>query len=360
MSTTKIRIAIDCMGGDIGLPVTVPAACRFVKQHPDTRFLLVGDAAAIEAHLRDAGSLGKDWYDILPASEVIQMDDSVEVALRRKKDSSMRVAVQAVKDGRADACISAGNTGAWMAISRYVLKTLDGIDRPAIATSIPNQKGGATTMLDLGANVDCSAEHLLQFAIMGSALVSTVDQRRQPSIGLLNIGEEVIKGNEVVKQAAELLRESGLNFHGNVEGDDIFKGTVDVVVCDGFVGNVVLKSIEGLAKLIATMMRAEFKRDVLSLAAGALAKPVLNRLRDRVDNRRYNGAALLGLRGIVIKSHGSADAYAFGFALQRAREAVHNGLLDGTTSAIDHLRQSLQAAAAQSAKLSNESSDPAP
>src|SRR5690606_37588354 len=199
----------------------------------------------------------------------------------RKKDSSMRVAAQAVKDGRADACISAGNTGAWMAISRYVLKTLDGIDRPAIATSIPNQKGGATTVLDLGANVDCSAEHLLQFAIMGSALVSTVDQRRQPSIGLLNIGEEVIKGNEVVKQAAELLRNSGLNFHGNVEGDDIFKGTVDVVVCDGFVGNVVLKSVEGLAKLIASMLRTEFKRDVLSLAAGALAKPVLNRLRDR-------------------------------------------------------------------------------
>ncbi|AEC20236.1 putative glycerol-3-phosphate acyltransferase PlsX [Pusillimonas sp. T7-7] len=359
MSKADIRIAIDCMGGDFGLPITIPAACRFVKQYPDTRFLLVGDAMAIEAHLRDAGNPGKDWYEILPASEVVLMDDSVEVALRRKKDSSMRVAVQAVKDGRADACISAGNTGAWMAISRYVLKTLDGIDRPAIATSIPNQKGGATTVLDLGANVDCSAEHLLQFAIMGSALVSTVDQRRQPSIGLLNIGEEVIKGNEVVKQAAELLRSSGLNFYGNVEGDDIFKGTVDVVVCDGFVGNVVLKSVEGLAKLIATMMRAEFKRDILSLAAGALAKPVLNRLRDRVDNRRYNGAALLGLRGIVVKSHGSADAYAFGFALQRAREAVHNGLLDGTTSAIDHLRQSLQDAAAQSAKLSNDLSDPA-
>lgn len=214
-------------------------------------------------------------------------------------------------------------------------------------------------MLDLGANVDCSAEHLLQFAIMGSALASTVDRRQQPTVGLLNIGEEVIKGNEVVKQAAELLRSSGLNFYGNVEGDDICKGTVDVIVCDGFVGNVVLKSIEGVAKMIATMMRAEFKRDAMSMAAGALATPVLNRLRDRVDNRRYNGAALLGLRGIVIKSHGSADAYAFGYALQRAREAVQNGLLDGTTNAIDQLRQSLQAAAAQSAKLSNDSSDPA-
>ncbi|HWL29722.1 MAG TPA: phosphate acyltransferase PlsX [Burkholderiaceae bacterium] len=360
MSTTEIRIAIDCMGGDAGLPVTVPAAYEFAQRHPDTHFLLAGDPSGIEAGLRSVGSRNGDWYDILPASEVVLMDDPVEVALRRKKDSSMRVAVQAVKDGRADACISAGNTGAWMAISRYILKTLDGIDRPAIATSIPTQTGGATTMLDLGANVDCSAEHLLQFAIMGSALASIVDRHERPTIGLLNIGEEIIKGNEVVKQAAELLRASGLNFYGNVEGDDICKGTVDVVVCDGFVGNVVLKSIEGVAKMVATMMRAEFKRDVLSLAAGAFARPVLNRLRDRVDNRRYNGAALLGLRGIVIKSHGSADVYAFGYALQRAREAVHKGLLDGTTSAIDHLRQSLQAAAAQSVKLSNDLSDPVP
>ncbi|NYT43347.1 phosphate acyltransferase PlsX [Pollutimonas thiosulfatoxidans] len=360
MSTPEIRIAVDCMGGDFGLPVTVPAAHQFARQHPDTRFLLAGHAADIESALAKLGGPDRDWYEILPATEVVTMADSVEVALRRKKDSSMRVAVQAVKDGRADACISAGNTGAWMAISRYLLKTLDGIDRPAIATSIPNQKGGATTMLDLGANVDCSAEHLLQFAIMGSALASRVDRHKQPTIGLLNIGEEVIKGNEVVKQAAELLRNSGLNFYGNVEGDDICKGTVDVIVCDGFVGNVVLKSIEGVAKMVATMMRAEFKRDALSLTAGLLATPVLNRLRDRVDNRRYNGAALLGLRGIVIKSHGSADAYAYGYALARAREAVQNGLLDGTTSAIDRLRQSLLAAAAQSAKLTNQTSDPAP
>lgn len=323
------------------MPVTVPAACKFAQQYPDTRFLLAGDSQAIQATLETSGCARGDWYEILPASEVVAMDDSVEVALRRKKDSSMRVAVQAVKNGAADACVSAGNTGAWMAISRYVLKTLDGIDRPAIATAIPNQKGGATIMLDLGANVDCSAEHLLQFAIMGAALASTVEHRKQPTIGLLNIGEEVIKGNEVVKHAAELLRNSGLNFYGNVEGDDICKGTVDVIVCDGFVGNVVLKSLEGLAKMVATMMREEFKRDALSLAAGLLAKPVLNRFRGRVDNRRYNGAALLGLRGIVIKSHGSADVYAYGCALQRAREAVHRGLLGGTTSAIDNLRQSL-------------------
>ena len=265
------------------------------------------------------------------------MDDPVEVALRRKKDSSMRLAAQAVKDGDADACISAGNTGAWMAISRYVLKTLDGIDRPAIATALPNQKGGATTMLDLGANVDCTAEHLLQFAIMGTALAQADDPAIKPSVGLLNIGEEAIKGNEVVKQAAELLKASNLNFYGNVEGDDIFKGTVDVIVCDGFVGNVVLKSVEGLAKMLASMIRHEFTRNPFTKLAGLIAKPVLNRFRQRVDNRRYNGAALLGLRGVVIKSHGSADAYAFGCALLRARDAVASGLLDRTAQSIAQL-----------------------
>ena len=333
------------MGGDHGLSVTIPAVVQFVKSHPDTSFLLSGQPDAIAQALEKEGVRDAGWYEILPASEIILMDDPVEVALRRKKDSSMRVAIQAVKDGRADACISAGNTGALMAVSRYLLKTLDGIDRPAIATSIPNVKGGATTVLDLGANVDCSAAHLLQFAIMGTALVGALDQRRQPTVGLLNIGEEVIKGNEVVKQAAELLRNSGLNFHGNVEGDDICKGTVDVIVCDGFVGNVVLKSIEGVARMVASMMRAEFTRDVFSMGAGVIARPVLKRFRDKVDNRRYNGAALLGLRGIVIKSHGSADAYAFGHALQRTREAVHNGLLAGTTQAIARLRERLQEAA---------------
>lgn len=357
MSESEIRIAVDCMGGDFGLSVTIPAACQFARQNPDTGFLLAGDPAAIEAALRDAGTLNRNWYEILPATEVVAMDDPVEVALRRKKDSSMRIAVQAVKDGRADACISAGNTGAWVAISRYILKTLDGIDRPAIATSIPNQKGGATLMLDLGANVDCTAENLLQFAIMGTALSTALGGRDRPTVGLLNIGEEVIKGNEVVKQAAGLLRNSSLNFYGNVEGDDICKGTVDVIVCDGFVGNVVLKSLEGLARMVATMMRAEFTRDVLSMGAGMLVRPVLNRFRDQVDNRRYNGAALLGLRGVVIKSHGSADVYAFGCALQRAREAVHNNLLDGTTQTIDHLRQSLQEAAEQVAQLAHGASD---
>lgn len=330
------------MGGDFGLPVTIPAAIEFARQFPDSQLLLVGLPDAIESALNQHKAVPRDRLEIIPASEVVSMDDPVEVALRRKKDSSMRLAAQAVKEGRADACVSAGNTGAWMAISRYVLKTLDGIDRPAIATSIPNQTGRATTVLDLGANVDCSAQHLLQFAIMGAALTQAVDHRENPSVGLLNIGEEVIKGNEVVKEAAELLRRSPLNFYGNVEGNDIFKGTVDVVVCDGFVGNVVLKSVEGLAKMLSNVIREEFKRNFVTLLAGAIAKPVLNRLRVRVDNRRYNGAALLGLRGVVIKSHGSADAYAYGFALQRAREAVVSKLQERTAQTIALINQRVQ------------------
>jgi len=329
------------MGGDIGLPTTIPASVAFARQCPDAQLLLVGVPDAIEKALAALRDVPRDRIEIVPASEVVTMDDSVEVALRRKKDSSMRLAAQAVKDGRADACVSAGNTGAWMAISRYVLKTMDGIDRPAIATSIPNQAGRATTVLDLGANVDCSAEHLLQFAIMGTALAQALDHCERPKVGLLNIGEEVIKGNEVVKEAAELLRASPLNFYGNVEGNDIFKGTVDVVVCDGFVGNVVLKSVEGLAKMMSSVIREEFKRNLITLLAGAIASPVLNRLRRRVDNRRYNGAALLGLRGVVIKSHGSADVYAFGFALQRAREAVASRLLERIMQSVAQIHQSV-------------------
>src|SRR5690606_19212590 len=243
---------------------------------------------------------------------------------------------------RADACISAGNTGAWMAISRYVLKTLDGIDRPALTASIPNGRGGATTMLDLGANVNCSPEHLLQFDIMGSALVAAVEQIKRPRVGLLNVGEEVIKGNDVVKEAAELLRASPLNFHGNVEGNEIFKGTVNVVVCDGFVGNVVLKATEGLARMISVMIRHEFSRNPLTMLSGVVANPVLARFRDQVDSRRYNGAALLGLRGVVFKSHGSADAFSFGWALQRAHDAVAGGLQERTIAAMAQFTQRAQ------------------
>lgn len=265
------------------------------------------------------------------------MHDGVEVALRRKRDSSMRVAVSQVKpDGQgrsvAQACISAGNTGALMAVSRYLLKTLDGIDRPAIAAVIPNQRGGYTTMLDLGANVDCTAEHLLQFAVMGSALVSAVSGPENPSVGLLNIGEEAIKGSEVIKQAGELLRQAGerghLNFHGNVEGNDIFKGTTDIVVCDGFVGNVALKTAEGAAAMFVSIVREEFGRTPLTRLAGALALPVLRRFRGRLDHRRYSGGSLLGLRGLVFKAHGSSDAYAFEQALNRAYDAARNGLLE--------------------------------
>ncbi|WP_124081777.1 phosphate acyltransferase PlsX [Pigmentiphaga humi] len=331
-----IRIAVDCMGGDFGLPVTLPAALAFSARRPDVELHLVGLADKLEASLAQARPPAsvRQRLRIVPATEVVTMDDKVEVALRRKKDSSMRIAAELVRDGKADACVSAGNTGAWMAISRYVLKTLDGIDRPAIAKALPNHMGGVTVILDLGANVDCTAEHLLQFAMMGSALVSSVGHRERPTVGLLNIGEEAIKGNEVVKQAAELLRGSPLNFYGNVEGNDIFKGTVDVVVCDGFVGNIVLKSSEGLAKMLGVFIKEEFKRNLFTLLIGAIASPVLNRFRQRVDPRRYNGAALLGLRGVVIKSHGSADAYAFEWALQDACDAVTSGLLARTAQTI--------------------------
>lgn len=268
------------------------------------------------------------------------MDDAVEVALRRKKDSSMRVAIQRVKDGEAQVAVSAGNTGALMAIARYLLKTLDGIDRPAIATQIPNDKGSATTVLDLGANVDCTADHLLQFAVMGSALVSVLQDSERPAVGLLNIGEEAIKGSEVIKKTGELLREAGargdLNFYGNVEGNDIFKGVVDIVVCDGFVGNVALKASEGVASMIVGGLKSEFKRNIFTKIAAIVAYPVLSALMKRMDHRRYNGAALLGLRGLVFKSHGSADATAFEHALNRAYDAARNNLLDRVRTQVAH------------------------
>jgi glycerol-3-phosphate acyltransferase PlsX len=246
--------------------------------------------------------------------------------MRFKKDSSMRVAVNLVKSGEAHACVSAGNTGALMAISRFVLKTIPGIDRPAIASVLPNMKGGYTYVLDLGANVDCTAEQLMQFGVMGAMLVAAVEHRDRPSVGLLNIGVEDIKGNETVKHAAELLRDSGLNFYGNVEGDDIYKGTTDVVVCDGFVGNALLKASEGVANMIVGFLRQEFKRNPWNMLAAWMAKPVRKALRARMDPGKYNGASLLGLKGIVIKSHGSADAYAFRQALQRAVEEVENNV----------------------------------
>jgi glycerol-3-phosphate acyltransferase PlsX len=328
-----ITIAVDCMGGDHGPRVTLTACRNFLERHPEAELLLVGLPDSL-------GGLQHARARVVAATEVVGMDDPIEVALRRKKDSSMRVAIEQVKAGVAQAAVSAGNTGALMAIARYVLKTMEGIDRPAIATQMPNNKGGATTVLDLGANVDCSAEHLLQFAVMGSALVSVLRDDPNPSVGLLNIGEEVIKGNEVIKKAGELLRSAAnsgdLNFYGNVEGNDIFKGTTDIVVCDGFVGNVALKAVEGLASMIGGFLKQEFSRNIFTKLAAICAYPVLSAFKKRVDYRRYNGAALLGLRGLVFKSHGSADELAFEQALNRAYDAARNKLLERVQARIAH------------------------
>ncbi|MEW5786703.1 MAG: phosphate acyltransferase PlsX [Pseudomonadota bacterium] len=321
-----ITIAIDAMGGDHGPHVTVRAALEALREEPDINFVLVGLEDAILAELKACRAKPGPRLRVHHASEVVKMDDPLPVALRSKKDSSMRVMADLVKRGEADAGVSAGNTGALMAVSRFVLKTLPGIDRPAIASTLPS-KAGQTYMLDLGANVDCTPEHLLQFAIMGSALVAAIEHKERPSLGLLNIGEEDIKGNDVVKRAGELLKESGLNFHGNVEGDDIYKGTVDVVVCDGFVGNVALKTSEGLAKLIGDQLRWEFKKNPVTRLAGLIALPVLHAFKRKLDPRRYNGASLLGLNGVIIKSHGSADVFSFKQAVHKAVEEVRGGLL---------------------------------
>jgi glycerol-3-phosphate acyltransferase PlsX len=334
-----IRIAIDCMGGDHGVAVTVPAALDFASHQPEARLLLVGRQPEIELALAGRRPAA---IDLVHAEEVIEMNDAPALAMRTKRNSSMRIAVNLVKDGEADVCVSAGNTGALMAIARFVLKTLDGIDRPAIAGVIPNQKGGLTTMLDLGANVDCGPDHLLQFAVLGTALVAAVDEKERPTVGLLNIGEEAIKGNEVVKQAGELLRAGPLNFYGNVEGNDIFKGTTDVVVCDGFVGNVALKSSEGLAQMLAGFVREEFMRGPFSRLQALAALPVLNRFKRRVDYRRHNGASLLGLRGLVLKSHGSADVLAFECALNRGFEEARHRVLERTIAAMQPFVQQLE------------------
>ena len=316
------------MGGDHGPSVTVPAALAFLRGHDQASVVLVGPGDAISRELATHGAAPGERIRVQVATESVAMDEPPAQALRYKKDSSMRVAVNLVKDGTAQACVSAGNTGALMAISRFVLKTLPGIDRPAIATVLPNERGTYTYVLDLGANVDCTAGQLMQFGIMGAMLVAAVEHRERPSVGLLNIGVEDIKGNETVKLAAKLLRASGLNFYGNVEGDDIFKGTTDVVVCDGFVGNVALKASEGLAKMIARFLREEFSRGPLRKLSGLIAMPVLKALKRRVDPGGYNGASLLGLRGIVIKSHGSADEFAFAQALRRAADAVENRVIE--------------------------------
>jgi phosphate acyltransferase len=322
------RIAIDCMGGDHGPSVTVPAAIRFSADHPAASLILVGKEDVLRPLL--SGQEGNPRLRVLHASEVVGMDESPATALRGKKDSSMRVAINLVKNGEADACVSAGNTGALMAISRFVLKMLPSIERPAICAPLPTVNGH-THMLDLGANVDCSPHHLLQFGIMGAMLVSAMEHKDRPTVGILNIGEEEIKGNEVVKAAAELLRSSGLNFIGNVEGDGIFKGEADVIVCDGFVGNVSLKTSEGLAQMLSSSLKSEFKRNWLTKLAALAAISVLNNFKKRFDHRHYNGAILLGLKGISVKSHGSADELSFGTAIGRAFDAAENRVLERIT-----------------------------
>jgi glycerol-3-phosphate acyltransferase PlsX len=336
-----IKISIDCMGGDHGPSVTVPAAISFVNRVHDAELILVGMEGVLRAELKKHKALDHPRLRLADAAEVVMMDDSLEVALRRKKNSSMRIAIQMVKEGSADACVSAGNTAALMAISRYVLKTMPGVDRPAICSILPNQKDGPTYMLDLGANVDCEPHHLHQFAIMGSVLVSAMEGKPRPTIGLLNVGHEDIKGNDLVKQTAKLLHadhERGvLNFYGNVEGNDIFKGTTDIVVCDGFVGNVTLKASEGLARLFKTVLTAEFKRTPLSMLGALIARGALNAISRRLNPSRYNGASLLGLRGLVFKSHGSADVYAYEWAINRAFDAAKYNVLSSISEIIAEL-----------------------
>jgi glycerol-3-phosphate acyltransferase PlsX len=326
-------IAVDAMGGDHGPSVTVPASLDFVAQDPESTLLLVGLREPLERELARAEAVFRAnpairaRVEIVAATEVVGMDEDVRTAIRTKKDSSMRVAIDLVRDGRAHACVSAGNTGALMGTAKFVLKTLPGIDRPAICAVLPTRKGRVYA-LDLGANADCTPEHLQQFAIMGATLVREMEGIDRPTVGLLNIGSEEIKGNEVVKKAGELLRATPINFHGNVEGDDIYKGTTDVVVCDGFAGNVALKTSEGLAKMLADFLKEEFTRTWWTKLLAVFAWPIIRRFRNRVDHRLYNGAALLGLRGIVVKSHGSADRLAFTTALKRAAAEARHDLIE--------------------------------
>jgi glycerol-3-phosphate acyltransferase PlsX len=327
-------IALDAMGGDFGPEVVIPAAAHVVKKSSDINIILVGD----EARLRECAKTHNididKHFEIQHASQIVEMHEDPRHAVRKKKDSSMRVAIDMVKTGRAQAVVSAGNTGALMATAKFVLKTLPGIDRPAICTTIPSY-GGHTHMLDLGANVDSSAEQLLQFAVMGSVLAEAIDSTHAPKVGLLNIGSEDGKGNAQVKSADELLKHGPFNYIGYVEGDDIYSDRVDVVVCDGFVGNISLKTMEGVAKMIATMMREEFSRSILSKLAGLVAYPVLSRFKKRADPRRYNGASMLGLTGIVIKSHGGTDVLGYANAIEIA-------LLEVEKFVPDHIRECME------------------
>lgn len=321
-----IVLAVDAMGGDHGVSVTIPACLRFLNETSDVGLILVGNKESIYNQIGDKLSQFAGRITVVHASQVVDMDELPQIAMRTKRDSSMRIAINAVKDGKANAIVSAGNTGALMATARYVLRTMDGIDRPAIAKLLPTVKG-EVCVLDLGANVECEPDHLLQFGVMGAQLMRGVTGREAPSIGILNIGSEDIKGNETVKKAAELLKSSNLNFYGNVEGDDIFKGVVDVVVTDGFTGNVSLKTTEGVAKMIAFFLKQEFTRNWFTKLIALISYPVLKRLKQRVDPSKYNGAVLLGLNALVIKSHGGADIDGFYYALFQAYHEVDTGVI---------------------------------
>lgn len=323
----KLTIAIDAMGGDFGLSVTVPAALKALAQHPHLHLILVGDSAQLTEALSQSGP--KDRITVHPSSQVVSMDDPPSLALRSKKDSSMRVALDLVKEGRAQACVSAGNTGALMVIARLVLKTIPGVDRPAIIAALPTVfEDKLVRVLDLGANVDSSANNLFQFAVMGSLLSAAVDKIDKPKVALLNIGSEEIKGNDQVKEtAARLSNSDAVNYVGYIEGDEIFSGKVDVVVCDGFVGNVALKTLEGAAKLFLHYTKRSYTKNLWAKFAAMISKPVFRSLRHSIDPGRRNGASLIGLRGIVIKSHGSADANAFATAINQAVDQVQQNVI---------------------------------
>jgi glycerol-3-phosphate acyltransferase PlsX len=336
---SHITIAVDAMGGDRGPPVIIAAALRSLAKHPHLQLILVGDGEVLQQQLHTHPKTYLSRLQIHHASQKVEMDESPLHALRGKKDSSMRVAINLVKEGQAQACVSAGNTGALMATARFVLKTIPGIDRPALISAFPtmgNQK--CMRMLDLGANVDSSAEHLFQFAVMGSVLASAIDNIPQPTIKLLNIGQEDIKGNELVKKTAELLSATNLlNYTGYVEGDEIYHGDADIVVCDGFVGNVALKTTEGVAKFIKLLIHRAFNRNILTRLAGFIAKPVLKILSIWISPDRYNGACFIGLQGIVIKSHGGANELAYSHAITEAILQVEKNIPQRISAEVERM-----------------------
>ena len=339
MESNNITIALDGMGGDFGPPVVVPAAVEASRRNRKLHLIITGDETQLTTELNKFSSEQTKNISIHHTTQKVGSDELPSHALRNKKDSSLRVAIDLVKQGKANACVSAGNTGALMATARFVLKMLPGVDRPAICTALPTMNGH-THVLDLGANVDVSAESLFEFAVMGSALVQAVDNKDRPSVGLLNIGEEEIKGNERVKEAARILTDSELNYIGYVEGDGIYQGAADVVVCDGFVGNVMLKTTEGVAKMISHFMKQEFKKNIFTKLSALTALPVLKMFRKRIDPREYNGASLLGLQGIAVKSHGSADAFSYAHAIRQAELAVEKNVPSLITSILEtHLHE---------------------